>query len=148
MNTSKLTSFEIDSRGLPVRYVETMQVKEGVICDVYQFSQDDTKDLAIVTVSPGAKTPLQRVLLGASTIEGFMSGEGILTIWSADGVRQVHEFTPNSRGASVTVEIGQFMQWHASGKSDLVFFEICEPPYADGRFENLPDDAVPGIGPS
>jgi hypothetical protein len=29
------------------------------------------------------------------------------------------------------------MQWYANGNSDLVFYEVCWPPYADGRFEDI-----------
>ena len=29
------------------------------------------------------------------------------------------------------------MQWEASKNSNLVFYEVCYPPYQDGRFENL-----------
>jgi hypothetical protein len=36
----------------------------------------------------------------------------------------------------VEVKIGETMQWQAAPDSDLEVYEICFPPYADGRFEN------------
>lgn len=143
MKEAKLTSFEVEGSAVSTKYVETMEVKEGVMCDVYSLPEDDSKDLAIVTVSNGAKTPLQRVLLGNRTLEGFVSGQGVLTVWTADGASQLHQFGPESKDEPVVVEVGQLMQWHANADSDLVFYEVCEPPYEDGRFENLPDDTDP-----
>jgi len=29
------------------------------------------------------------------------------------------------------------MQWEADKEADLVAYEICFPPYEDGRYENL-----------
>jgi len=57
---NKLTSFTVDDRPVPVVFVETMDVKEGVVCDVYKIEGDDTRDLAIVTVRKGCKTPASR----------------------------------------------------------------------------------------
>ena len=34
-----------------------------------------------------------------------------------------------------TIEVGDIIQWQAV--EDLVVFEVCFPPYEDGRFENL-----------
>lgn len=53
-------------------------------------------------------------------------------------IRQVIEnWAQAVRNKSVVVKVDQVMQWHANGYSDLIFYEICEPPYQDGRFENL-----------
>ena len=30
-------------------------------------------------------------------------------------------------------------KWTAPSDTDLVFYEICDPPYQDGRFEDLPE---------
>jgi hypothetical protein len=143
VNEAKLISFKVEGNNVPVRYVETMKVKDGVMCDIYSFQEDDKKDLAIVTVSRGSKTPLQRILQGEKTIEGFVRGQGLLTVWSEDGTSRSREFGPDRDDGPVAVRVGQIMQWHANADSDLVFYEICEPPYEDGRFENLPDDAAP-----
>lgn len=137
MNEAKLTSFELEGNTVPAKYVETMTVKDGVECDVYSFPEDETRDLAIVTVNKGFKTPLQRILKGNKTIEGFISGKGVLKVWSADGASESHDFSPDNSREPVLVDVGQIMQWHANADNDLVFYEVCEPPYEDGRFENL-----------
>jgi len=139
MSDGKLTQFKLDDKSVPVRFVETQTVKEGVECDVYVFTDDSSKDLAIVRVSQGYKTPLQRVLIGDRTIEGFYDGVGTLTVRSVNGQSDEYAFG-SSDNKEVVVEIGQIMQWHADGKGDLTFYEICEPPYADGRFENITEE--------
>jgi mannose-6-phosphate isomerase-like protein (cupin superfamily) len=123
---------------LAVSFVETTQVTEGVSCDIYRFLDDETRDLGVVTVQKNYKTPRQRVLLGDQTIEGFMSGEGTLTVGAAENDIKTYHF-PSTSNEEVAVKVGQTMQWHADGDTELVFYEICEPPYEDGRFENLPE---------
>lgn len=119
--------------GQAVSFVETARVKEGVVCDVYKFDNDQTKDLGIVKVAKGFKTPLQAVIQGDKTIERYVSGIGSLTITKPDGTVTTYEF-PSSH-TDIEVGIGEQMQWEA--KEDLVFNEICYPPYQDGRFKNL-----------
>lgn len=34
-----------------VSFIESIIVKNGVVCDVYKFTNDDSKDLGIVTVT-------------------------------------------------------------------------------------------------
>lgn len=131
----KLTTF--NSR--PVAYIETMQVKDGVECDTYSFVGDDTQDLAIVRVTKGFKTPLQKILQGNKTIEGLMEGKGTLVVQSEDGTTVTHKLDTTSADKEVEVRVGQIMQWTAPNDTDLVFYEICDPPYKDGRFENLPE---------
>lgn len=131
----KLTTFEYDGKVLPVEFVETMDVKDGVACDVYTFVGDTTKDLGIVTVKRGHKTPLQRVLKGDKTIEGFVSGSGVLTVKSSSDKEKTYQFNDSNNTSYVEVLVGEIMQWSAD--SDLIFYEVCHPPYSDGRFENL-----------
>ncbi|HVW23622.1 MAG TPA: hypothetical protein VHB51_04050 [Candidatus Saccharimonadales bacterium] len=130
-----LRDFMLEGIPEPVEFVETTAVVPGVQCDVYRFTQDESKDLGIVTVQPGHQTPVQRVLLGDKTIEGFLDGSGLL------GVRTGEHLTiyryPESAERSVVVEVGSSMQWQAAPDTSLVFSEICEPPYAAGRFENV-----------
>lgn len=126
--------FDLNGKSLPVKYIETLKVKDGVSCDMYLFVGDDTKDLAIVTVKKGTSTPLQLVLQGEQTVEGHVSGIGTLRIWSNDGDAQSFK-SPKSQ----EVKVGEKMQWTADGDDDLVFYEVCTPPYQGGRFENLPD---------
>lgn len=138
MTTEQLTSFSFQEQSLPIKFVEEMIVKEGVVCQVYQFEGDNTKDLGIVTVESGIKTPLQKVLQGDRTIEGWISGKGTLTITGASEEKRVYEVGGESQAPfSVVVDVGQIMQWQAARGSVLKFYEICYPPYQDGRYENL-----------
>jgi hypothetical protein len=130
----KLSTFTLNNQHVNVRYVETQTVKEGVECDIYEFIDDTTRDLAVVRVSKGYKTPLQLILKGDKTFERYESGKGYLTITMPDGTTTIYHF-PQGEAKEAMVEIGQTMQWSAD--EDLVFSEICEPPYEDGRFKNL-----------
>ena len=136
MNTKKLQSFNLDGEVLEVIFVKTQKVKDGVICDVYAFAGDTTKDLGVVTVRQGCSTPMQKVLQGKSTIEGFISGTGTLFVKQADGKEVNYIFDEASKAGKPQIEIllNEIMQWKASGGSDLVFYEVCEPSYTEGRF--------------
>ncbi len=133
-----LTKFEFEGMILPVDYVKTDNVTEGVTCDVYSFWADKKKDLAIIKIEPDCKTPLQRVLSGEKTIEGYVSGSGVLTILRQNGSEErfLVEDKPTEY-LSVVVEVGDAMQWKASEDSTLTVFEVCYPPYEDGRFQNI-----------
>jgi hypothetical protein len=133
MNLEKLKHFNDEE----VSFIETMQVKDGVTCDVYVFNNDVSKDLGVVTVSMGHKTPLQKVLLGDKTIEGFISGAGVLTINKENGNVESYKFPSDTQPKEIEVKVGEIMQWEADKDVDLVFYEICYPPYKDGRYENL-----------
>jgi hypothetical protein len=128
----KLEKFQ----GNAVVYGETQQVKAGVECDTYRFVGDDTRDLAIVRVDKGSKTRLQRILLGNKTIEAYVSGEGTLAITEPNGETRTLEFPSDDR-VEVEVNVGQLMQWTGSQEQGVTFYEICDPPYEDGRFEDL-----------
>jgi len=133
-----LSSFEWDNQPQQINFVETVQVTTGVECDVYTFANDPTKDLGIIKIKPGHKTPLQKVLQGEKTIEGFISGKGKLLVTRGDGNTEEYEVGDESHHQpSVTVLVGETMQWQAAEDSNLEAYEICFPPYADGRFENL-----------
>lgn len=108
--------------------------EEGVVCDVYSFDTDDSKDLGIVRVRKGYKTPLQRVLKGNKTLEIFQSGAGTLSVKNPDGVETKHTF-PADAPNEVEIKVGDLVQWEAT--EDLVFAEICYQPHQDGRFENI-----------
>ncbi len=136
---SKFSSFKVSGTYYPVSFVETMQVKDGVVCDVYQFNNDDSRDLAVVTVAKGCKTPLQKILQGEKTIEGYLRGSGQIAIQSGGKIVKKLKFSSGDQQAEVEVVPGQLMQWTADVKTDLVFYEVCTPSYEDGRFENLPE---------
>ena len=132
---NKRTHFNWHGEDLLVEFVETTAVKTGVECDVYQFVGYITKDLGIIRATSGSSTPLQRVVRGIRTIEGFLEGSGTLTTTDADGHTQQYTYPDEHTPAEVAVMIGQTMQWQAT--SDLTCYEICEPPYTDGRYEDL-----------
>lgn len=137
-NTTPLKSFRFEENEQVVSYVETMRVTDGVDCEVYTFDGDSSKDLGIIKINPGRKTPLQKVLKGDRTIEGYVSGKGKLYVTKPDGRQETYAVGEESRKPfSVIVEIGELMQWEADEDSDLVAYEICFPPYEDGRYQNI-----------
>jgi hypothetical protein len=129
----KLTAFN----DRQVIYTETIPVKDGVECDTYSFVGDDTEDLGIVRVARGFKAPMQKILQGDKTTEGYFAGKRTLTIRGQDDTDKSYSFDPTSSNKEVEVQIGQIMQWTAPNDADLIFYEICDPPYQDGRFEDL-----------
>lgn len=133
----KIESFQHNSRPLKAEYQETTEVTQGVFCDVYTHPETQRRDLAIVSVEPGYSTPIQRIAKGKYTIEGYVSGNGVLTIQHTDGSKSEFPVDASKEGFSHTVEVGELMQWKADSDASepLVFFEICFPPYEDGRFE-------------
>jgi hypothetical protein len=132
-----LKTFVVDGQQLEVEYVKTDdQIAPGVIGDDYIIVDDSEKDLAIISVEPGCQTPLQRILKGTRTIEGYVSGKGKLTVISIDGEIAVYPVEPG-KSFSTEVHVGDLMQWEAAPDSVLVFSEVCYPPYADDRYENI-----------
>ncbi len=131
-----LETFTIKNKDLPVLFLNADQVKEGVECDVYSFVGDTSKDLAIVRVQPEFKTPLQKVVDGERTVEGYISGEGRLMIRSVNDEVTYYDFAPGNANNPVEVKVGEYMQWQATGGSELSFYELCTPPYKKGRFED------------
>lgn len=133
-----LRQFEFEGMFLPVDYVESVKVTDGVTCDVYKFWRDTRKDLGIIKIDAGCKTPLQKVVGGTKTIEGYISGAGKITINRSGGNTEtiIVEDKPTEY-LSIVVDIGDTMQWEASQNSNLVIFEVCYPPYSEGRFQNL-----------
>lgn len=128
-SVDKLTTYENQA----VSFESSSEVKEGVTCDVYSFTDDKTKDLGVIFVKKGFKTPLQQVLSGKKTLEIFKSGAGILKITNKGGL--VTEYVFPEHKEAVEVQIGETMQWEAI--EDLEFYEVCYPPYKEGRFENI-----------
>jgi hypothetical protein len=59
-----------------------------------------------------------------------------LRVQDERGETKTHSFEGED-GGEVTIFVGQIVQWEADPSNDLLFYEICEPPYEDGRFENL-----------
>ena len=88
-------------------------------------------------VQPGSKTPLQKVVSGIKTIEGYVSGKGKLTTTPEHGESKIFTFSGTEFDLLFTyaVKHGDVMQWEASEDSILVFSEVCFPPYEDGTFQ-------------
>lgn len=120
-------------QGQKLNFIESSAVKEGVACDVYEFEDDKTRDIGIVKVLKGYKTPLQKVIGGKKTLEIFSRGSGTLTIVDTKGEKRIYSFPAEQD--TVEVRIGETMQWEAL--EDLTFIEVCYPPYQEGRFENI-----------
>jgi len=137
-NLDLIKSFNFAGQEQAVSFVKTVQVADGVECDEYLVPGDiKSKDLGIIKIQPGKKTPLQRVLKGERTIEGYVSGKGQLVITKAGGEKNIYEVDSNSSQFSVTVNIGELMQWQADLDSRLIAAEVCFPPYEEGRYENV-----------
>ena len=110
--TTPINSFKFEGQKQPVSFVKTMPITDGVECDVYAFDGDPTKDLGIIRIRPGAKTPLQKILKGDRTIEGYISGKGKLTVTKTDGKQEIHNVSPEQQEPfSVSVGIAELMQW-------------------------------------
>jgi hypothetical protein len=138
MSKNKIESFTYENETLTVKFIESSEVFPGVVCDVYFHPETKERDLGVIYIEAGKKTKPQRVLSGDQTIEGYISGTGRLCIQKPSGKKIIFEVNQNSEGFAQVVEVGDIMQWQAD--DNLVVFEICFPPYQDGRFENLEDD--------
>ena len=135
---NRLESFTYNQETLLTEFIESSEVFPGVVCDVYFHPETQKRDLGVIYIEAGKKTKPQKVLNGEETIEGHISGTGRLLILKPSGEQFVFEVGPENEGFSHTIEVGDIMQWQA--EKDLVVFEICYPPYQDGRFENLDSD--------
>ena len=138
---SLLTTFRFEGRDLPVRFREKDEnIAAGVTGYDYDIVGNERwRDLAIIVVEKGYRTPRQIMRHGYRTVEGWYAGRGVFEVLrGAEGSRPIRYFVASP--FDNTVRIGDIMQWFASDDADLVFFEVCEsPPYEPGRFENLPE---------
>ena len=136
---NRLSHFSHQGREYPVTFVETSSVKEGVQCDVYRVDNDTSKDLAVIEIQPGFLSPRQRIVRGTSTIQRFISGQAHLSVTDVLGKERKLLFKSENanQNSDVAVQVGEIMQWSSIGPEPLVYHEICEPPYEEGRFENL-----------
>lgn len=139
---NKIDIFKINDNEISVKFVETQEIKDGVLCHVYKFLESETfRDLALIQIKSGHKTPVQIVQEGDITIEGFIKGEGSLVILRNGEMsrREIYATTDDSQIISNGIElrIGDIVQWQANLGSDLVAYEICYPPFQEGRFKNL-----------
>ncbi|MCB9813269.1 MAG: hypothetical protein H6772_02570 [Pseudomonadales bacterium] len=133
----RLETFTYKHKTLITKFIVSSEVFPGVVCDVYLHPETKERDLGVIYIESGKKTKPQKVLTGQETIEGYISGKGRLIILKPNGEKLVFEVSPETEGFSHTIEVGDIMQWQSD--ENLVVFEICYPPYQDGRFENLED---------
>ncbi len=124
----------VNDENIEVSFIETQSVNDGVECDVYSIVNDNNRDIGIIRIKAGYRTPKQKILQGDKTVEGYITGKGILEVWRNDNSTSKYSF-PNDKYTKVELEVGDIMQWEAD--QDLEVFEICYPPYHDGRFLNL-----------
>jgi hypothetical protein len=117
------------------KLVKTTEVASGVTCDSYVIEGDPTQDLGVIMIEPGCATPKQRVVKGEKTIEGYISGRGKLIVTKENGTTETYKV--GDKGFEIDIEVGEVMQWQADPNSNLTVYEVCIPPYEDGRFENL-----------
>lgn len=135
----KLQTFTFQGKEQKVSYIETTEnVAPGVDCDVYAFIDDHTKDLGIIKMGPFAKTPAQRIEKGDATIEGYLKGNCTLYV-STNG--NVSKFVcSDGTELEMVIRKGSVMQWKNNSDLPAEVYEICFPPYQDGRYTNLPED--------
>jgi hypothetical protein len=131
----RIRRFTFEGVTQAVKLTGTEDLPPDVSVDLYTFVGDDTKDLAIFTTR--MRTPLQRVLKGTRTVEGHISGEAKLTITKPDESQKVYEFGKASNQPPVNVEVGDLMRWEVLNNSTLVAWEVCFPPYKDGRYQDV-----------
>jgi len=141
MKPNKIPTLILDDEELSVTFVETQKVKEGVTCDIYTIDGDSTKDLAVIEIQPGFRSPRQKVMKGTRTIQRFISGTAYLYVNGLDGSEHTRFFASKEarQNNDVEVRVGEIMQWSSLGPDLLAYYEICEPPFEKGRFEDLPD---------
>ncbi len=131
----KIKRFTFEGRTQEVVFTETEKLPPDVLVHLYKFAWDDTKDLALFTTKK--RTPLQRVRQGTRTVEGYISGQAKLTIAKPDGTTRVYEVGKDTGQLSVDVEIGDLMRWEVLNGSTFVGYEVCFPPWAPGRYEDV-----------
>jgi len=138
-----LTAFEFEGVPQPVEYLETTEIPgyPAVICDVYNFVGDDSKDLGVIKIEKGHSTPRQLINEGQGTkrtVEGYISGNGRLIVERKSGKTELYEISSRSLiPLSVDIEVGDIMRWQADSDSDLIAYEVCIPRYKPGRYTNL-----------
>ena len=130
-----MRTFDYLGKTFPVESQGCETVVDGVVCEVFKFTGLTACDLAIVTMEPLAKTPIQVVRNGVVTLEQIIDGEGDtnLRVLRA-GKYEVVQSGPHI--PSTPILPSDVMQWTAGAKG-AKFSEICWPPFEEGRFETL-----------
>lgn len=71
----KLDTFNFDGNVLKLHFEARSEVVAGVVCDVYSHPETSAQDLGIITIEPGMKTPLQKVLKGEKQLRAIYLGK-------------------------------------------------------------------------
>lgn len=130
-----LEFFKFEGEQLSVRFRQVGESPApGVTVHEYDFVGDDSRDLALIEITPGCETPVHRVNKGIKTLEIYVSGEGSITIARPNGNIKDMPWHPQWGKKVIEVRIGDLMQIHAAKKTALLFAEICWPKWDPTRF--------------
>lgn len=130
-----IKTFDYLGKSLPVESQGSETVVDGVVCEVFRFTGMTACDLAIVTMEPFAKTPIQVVRDGLVTFEEAITGdEGTRLRVLRGGKYEVVQCGPDIPRTPILPS--DVMQWTA-GVKGAIFSEICWPPFEEGRFGTL-----------
>lgn len=83
-------------------------VTEGVFCWAYKNPNDSEKDLGVVLVLAGYKTPKQLVKGGNRTLEVYLAGEGKLMIEREGAILEIPCYSRKT--LEFDLKIGDIMQ--------------------------------------
>lgn len=127
--------------GTDVKFTGISDVKHGVSCRTYEFTNNHDIDFGVEVINCDVSTPLQEIGEGESTIIGYLGGKGTLTVISRDdkGIEshQIYDFGPDTDNQTVQIKVGQAVQLTASHDQKLITFDVCEPKYTENRYIDL-----------
>lgn len=127
--------FRFEDKDLPVTLIETLDVQEWVECDVYEFTNDITKDLWIVRLSKGIASPRQLIVWWEKTVLWYMSGSWKFVL-ETEQWKFEYKMRPDVK-FQIVIYKWEKMQWIADMDSELMYYEVYLPPYKDGRYLDL-----------
>ncbi len=135
MSTIEHHTFYYQGEHRPIELCNTEEVAAGVSCEAYEFTGETAYCLAIITMKPFARMPIQVVRGGLVTFEEVITGdEGTRLRVLRAGKYEVVQSGPHI--PSTPILPSDVMQWTA-GPKGAKFSEVCWPPFEEGRFETL-----------
>ena len=54
-----------------------------------------------------------------------------------DGTKSIMKVDASAEGFCYSVPVGAMMQWEAGPEEQLVVYEVCFPPFKDGRYQDI-----------
>lgn len=109
----------------------------GAKCEVYEFDDDNTRDLRVVSVEAGRSTVNQMLVGETKLMIDRLDGSGTVEVGCGCGRRGYYDFSPESGVASLELKTDQAIRLHADGMSRFVCAVVFEPPFADENFQRL-----------